>query len=627
MNAVLSIAFLTAAAASSDYGLLEALSGPADTTSIVGNGTLTLGFSESGVVSVFRFSGPCAPNQVEYRGGAPGSDGGGFGFVAAEGVRWLNARNIRLKESAAVLLLQLDGADVTAFVHSTLNVAALRVQTADDTSASAVLWRSDFSPCPRVMPGVPGSERIFPARADLLAFHENGTVYHVRISEVSSATWESAEEFAAGGQEPNWFRKGSGVWIAYSTADGIARALCAADAESTALLNGSRAVGACKSIAELPLDSSRAATLFIAAGETKPEAEAALKTAIDTGFDALLAETEAAWEARLAEATNPPIAEDAVKNLYRRALRQVLLTADPKSGAVARAATAQPPLSIDVPRLGAWSTLALDLANMRNEAERHALFYAQQARTSGAEGVPAGSVPAALFGDGTPAVPDAVLDLHAAAWTLWSLWQHDAFVPDVERDEYRKNALSSAERIAEYVSGQVRMAHNTPVFSFNPAVLRDTADVETLGVALAGLRSAASLVRAAGSDNPHWYERVRELEDILRFRVLDATGNFLIDDPLVLWPAELVAAGDPRWNAAVEAAVARIRSEPGPNSLKTLARAAMLLRDQKEQLRKLEPLLAPTIAPVLEAYPCDTYYAALAVTAILTTYSHGAFEP
>ena len=47
----------------------------------------------------------------------------------------------------------------------------------------------------------------------------------------------------------------------------------------------------------------------------------------------------------------------------------------------------------------------------------------------------------------------------------------------------------------------------------------------------------------------------------------------------------------------------------------------MLLRDQKDKLALLQPLVGPTVQSVMDAYPCDSYYAALAVTVMLTVYN------
>jgi len=331
------------------------------------------------------------------------------------------------------------------------------------------------------------------------------------------------------------------------------------------------------------------------------------------------------WETRVAQAVRPQFSNPAISPLYTRALRQLLVAADPRSGAVSRAAVADSPLFVDVTRQGAWTTLALDLAGYRDEASAHLDFYANAVRQDGSQSAPIGSLPAALYATGVEAAPDVVLDVQAAGWFLWSAWQHDAFLAEEHREAYRKKLWGAVNRTGDFISSWARAAHDTPALSFEPEVLRDSASIETFAIAHAGLRSAASFAQATGEEKPEWASRVTEMADVLRFQALDADGLFKTADPLAIWPADLVPAGDPRWAAAVYYALESIENNSPAESLEILARAAMVMRDQKENLASLEPLLAPVIQRALDAYPCDTYYASLSLAAILTTYSHGAY--
>jgi hypothetical protein len=90
---------------------------------------------------------------------------------------------------------------------------------------------------------------------------------------------------------------------------------------------------------------------------------------------------------------------------------------------------------------------------------------------------------------------------------------------------------------------------------------------------------------------------------------------------LTLWQTGLIPPGDPRWAIQVMAACEGIRLNPGTDSLKDLAKVAMLIRDQGDSLVPLQPLVEPVVRRALDEYPCDSYYAALAVTVVFTIFN------
>ena len=64
----------------------------------------------------------------------------------------------------------------------------------------------------------------------------------------------------------------------------------------------------------------------------------------------------------------------------------------------------------------------------------------------------------------------------------------------------------------------------------------------------------------------------------------------------------------------------KVQENAGPESLESLAQLAMLLRGQRDKLDALKPLVLPAAQKALDAYPCDSYYAALGVVAIRTVF-------
>lgn len=618
------------------YGHFETIGGALDSAAFAGNGSLTVGVGEAGGLTVVRWPGATAPNQIS-RIGDTSPVGAMWGLPREDGIDWLpGSGSVRVEspeDTAPILRIVYPARDATetVFVLPDTDVAVVHLQFNGQGPPSNVVWYSDFSPCTSTMRGVPSSESFFTARRDMIAYATDDAILHVRPERPGSIAWEAAETWMAGGAEPGWFGKGDGVWAAYATRPQPDGVLCAdASGDSTVMAlaeSGSwgerqKVVGQCASAVRVPIDAdTRSATLFIALGRDRKSAMAALGDARALGFEPLLERTRASWDEWLTKAALPNAAPEAVVGLYRTALRNLLLCADTESGAIARAPHSSPPLAVDFPRLGAWTVLALDRAGEVESAGQHVQFLADSVRQSDAPGAPAGTLPAALYVTGEDAAPQLVLDVHTPAWLLWSIWQHDAYVQAGEREEYRKEMWSVVELSGDYVASTCRAVRTTPVFSFDPATLSDRASLETIAIACAGLRAANAFALATGNERPEWTNRLLELEDYLRFHALDTAGNFKIPEPLVLWPTEFLGAGDARWTAPVETALERIPESDAPEALTSLANASMLLRDRHDKLTALRPLVEPVVRQALDRYPCDSYYSALAVVAILNVYS------
>ncbi|NUM52171.1 MAG: hypothetical protein HUU46_00875 [Candidatus Hydrogenedentes bacterium] len=639
MNPIAAILILCAAMGEDTraYEFAEEIAGTADCVAFAGNGSLTVGIGATGGVAVVRWPDPTAPNQVtpEVEHRMPGAM---WGVVRGDGIGWLPFSDgaIRVVSSpgdAPVIAIEyeLGGAMESVFVHPELDVAVFHVEFKRETTPPAVAWFANFSPCTASMPGVPSSEALFPSRRDMIAFAENGVTFHARPDRAGNLEWTQTQAWTAGDKEPDWFKKGRGVWIGYAGEPQCSASVCGQErgepsalalAESGAWNQDIRCVGACASASRMAIDPNRpVATMFVALGENRGSAQSALSTARERGYERLLDETKQWWANRLTNASLSYRAPDAIGRLYRRALQNVLLCTDIESGAIARAPHSTPPLAVDFPRLAGWTALALDLAGESELVDRQLKFIAAHVRAQDAPGAPAGSLPAALYATGDDAAPSVVLDVHAPAWLLWTIWRHDANVADDQREDYRAKMRNVVDLAGDFLANTCRSVRDTRVFTFDPARLSDAASFDTIAIACAGLRAATSFAQATGNDQPEWAARVIELEDYLRFHALDTAGNFRIADPVALWPTELIGVGDPRWAGHVQAAIDDIPSYTGPAALKTLANAAMLLRDQKDKLAVLRPLVEPTVQRVFDVYPCDSYYSALAMAVISIVYS------
>ncbi len=623
------VALILVACVSSYGDATYGVFGGVDSVAASGNGRLTIAFDAYGRLNLCRWPNPTSPNQVTYTRSAQAAGGAKWALDDGDGVRWLiaDAPGEATMVDGPAPIVQINnttlGVSQTAFVVPDRDIAVFRIQFAEDPPQDSVIWHADFSPCTSAMRGVPGSEALFANRRDMVAFAED-RVYHARTSEANSIAWEESERWRTGGLQPAWFGKGSGVWIGYEASAPFVHAVCSTrEQDDSGGTRVTRAVGQCYSVVRVPLDeTTHSATIYLAIGGKRSEVDGAIEFAKQTGFDALLLATQEWWTTKAREITAAPVPAGQLSTLYTRAARQLQVSVSADGGAIARAITAQAPLGVDIPRQGAWTTLALDFINLRSAAEAHIAFYGRGLRQG--DGVD-GTLPAALYADGVEAAPSSVLDVQATAWFLWSAWQHDAFLQDEQRAAYRVATWEAVHKAGDFIASWSRAVHNTPALSFEPAMMRDASTSETMAVACAGLRSATAFAQATGTEKPEWNARVSEMTEALRIRAMGADGKFKVEDPIALWPAELVAAGDPRWDPAVQRALAELSAQSPEDALKALANLAMLLRDQREKLAQLEPLLAPVIQRALDAYPCDSYYASLALASIILVYSHGAF--
>ncbi|MCC6796709.1 MAG: hypothetical protein IT366_16435 [Candidatus Hydrogenedentes bacterium] len=609
-----------------------------DCVAMSGNGSLTIGFDSSGALSICRWPGTTAANQVTYSSVDAANRGGMWGVPREGGVDWLPEKYacnavVTIAESGMPIVTiahESIGATETAFVCNDIDVAVFRLEFKEMPASNTAIWYSDFSPCTSVVRALPSSEWIFSARRDMVAFTQDDTVYHARPNAPSSALWDDVKAWLAGGAAPYWFTKGNGTWIAYAADTKFAGAACGAEhgensaeafAEASEWNAHARALGACASAAAIPVDpGTRSATVYVALGETRADADGALSIARHRGFQALLDAARADWKERVQIGALPTDAGDGVAQLKARAEATLLTLADRNIGAVARGPQSRPATCVAVARNVSTIAYALDLAGHSEAATRLLKFYAHAVRTSDAPGAPAGSLPAQLYANGEEASPQVILDVQAPAWLLWSIWQHDARLPEQQREAYRKDLRKSVELAGDFLSNWSRAIRDTPAFSYDYIQKRDTHSVNTIAVVYAGLRAANAFMRASGEERTDWAQRSVELEDYLRFNALDSSGKFKAADPLSLWMTEIVGAGDPRWNATVQSVGGEISANPNPESLEKLVKLSMLLRDQNEKLSALKPVAVTTAQAALKIYPCDSYYAALALIAILTVY-------
>lgn len=621
------------------------LFGTSELTAATGNGGLTVSVDSFGRIGMCRWP---SPGYFDHATSHVPADESGRGWGGAcwavrfddttywlSGPPWKPARQLSAVDAPIIeTVLELEGtpaqATQTLFVHADKDLLVCRMKALYTSSAPEVYWYANFSPRTRLIPGFPLND-FSAAPGGFVTFEDGGAIYHARPERLGSVHWEDTGKWMEGnGPEPRWFTRDGGVWIGYAASSEVDIATCGdgsgADSLSSQIDRGElrrreaqvgQAAGAMRIAAE-PDGQGYAATVYVAFGEDRRTVDDTLRYARDMGYEWLADETRERWRARVHELTRPDTTDSTVQQLYRQAVMQLWICTDRTTGAIVRAPVSRPPMGIDVTRDGMWTTLALNMINARELAGRHLDFYMRAMKQ--------GTLPAALHANGEGALPSFVRDAESSAWWLWSVWQHDAFLREEARGEFRSGVWSAVEAVADYLVNWTAPLQTAPVFTFDPESLSDTQSLSFVIAAYAGLKSASAMAIAMEEDRPEWANRKSDLEDYLVYRVFDADLRWKLDTPITLWPSDFVGAGDPRWDGVVQDALARIASLPPDSGLELLSNVAMLLRDQPDKLRGLAPLVAPTVQRAIGNRVPNSRRAAQAITSILATFSHEALR-
>ncbi|MHA1265898.1 MAG: hypothetical protein ACTSRS_11770 [Candidatus Helarchaeota archaeon] len=136
----------------------------------------------------------------------------------------------------------------------------------------------------------------------------------------------------------------------------------------------------------------------------------------------------------------------------RRAILNLFIGRDAKTGAIVAAPTRQPAYYFDWPRDGAFYDLALDLAGFPHLVDHHLEFYRQTQRRGKLSGnvlllagfkfpwySPRGHWDANLYTDGSRGglfiIP---FEIDETALLVWDIWRHEQFIQDSERSDYHQ---------------------------------------------------------------------------------------------------------------------------------------------------------------------------------------------
>jgi hypothetical protein len=564
-----------------DAEVWESVCGPADVSRVSGNGGLTVGVNPHGRITSCRWPSPGYSGQLSYR--TSGVDSPALGAAPWHGAMWAirssdhlfwltgtRAQGVEQRYAGnAVPVIETRGMageggpafTQTLFVHPTLDVLAVRIEV-ESPEPPKLYWFQNFSPCTRRLPELPLGDWLLDSLNDFAVFAAPGgnTICHFRPKDPGADDWAKARDLAAQAAAPAaWEVFNEGVWIATASPNPVRGFQCGVDGEADSAwagiesghLAGRRAaVGACQSALDIEpaavdgQPGTYAATVWLAFGANRPAVEGLLAQAREKGFDTLRRETEAYWNTWF-KATD-------VSAAAREALLTIALATDRSTGAVVRAPISQPPLALVSAQDAAWITVALDEAGHHDAADRLTRFVGGALRAQSRRSMPAGSLPAALYADGTPAASHVLLEADAGAWWVSTVWRHAGFLDAASRLDYLRALWEPVTRATDFFGGWAAPGSDEPLPSFQPERLRDARSITLLLGLFMGFESALRIAREIDQNaDPEWQVRQRELDSLLRFRIRDQRTPWPLDPLFPEWLRHIIGESHPVWAARV----------------------------------------------------------------------------
>lgn len=230
----------------------------------------------------------------------------------------------------------------------------------------------------------------------------------------------------------------------------------------------------------------------------------------------------------------------------RRSILNLLAGRDPETGALVASPSRQPRYCYDWPRDGAFFDMALDLAGFPEMVDAHLSFYRRTQRRSALAFSPTWFVSlrfplycprghwfSNMHTDGSPGFFKLIpIEIDETSLLVWDLWRHERYVPEREKDTYRKTygemlrlAVHAILRFVDLKRGWTKkvMEDDDPVAK---------ATLHGASAVLAGLAAAVDLAERWSIDGKTvagWRKaarRLREgmLERIQSAEVLEAAG-------------------------------------------------------------------------------------------------------
>lgn len=453
----------------------------------------------------------------------------------------------------------------TVFVLPDRDLLVVQLQCSSTPPPASFYWFAGFHPNTRVIPEIPLDSGALPFANGFAAFWhpETDTMYHFRPMAPSEADWNRAkrlvEQRAGAGQ---WNVFGEGVWIAYGSPNTISSAVCLPIEETgpawEALGRGDRpsrtaVTGQAQSLLTLQPEAYERgyrATIYAAFGATRDAAEETLNYARQHRFEDLEEECEAYWRVRLSldkqHKTSPAAQPELMDSI------SIFLGLDRKTGALAAISPNTPGRMLATAETAAWGALALDTLGHHEEAARLLHFWAGMIRPSSQRGMPAGSIPAAVYANGLPALPHLVLDASATAWILGAIWRHAALLDGSARKQFLESVWEPVQQSGAFLAGWTRDSQGAPFASYHAERGRDQSSTAYDFAVLMGMVSAVNIAESLDILPPTlWRDRIIELNSLLRFHARNEGSAWELEPAFLEWLRGIVPFEDSLWKLEI----------------------------------------------------------------------------
>lgn len=464
---------------------IEKVFGPPNINGIVGNGQLLAGISERGELTLFRWPTPSFYDQLRYLTisrdlpsfGAKENHGSFAGVVIRDSndipyALWFRdppwecwqhhpqdysavLETICRHPELGIEVVQSD------FVMPDDDVFVRRYKLSRDsksTELSAFIYFENLAPCTKKIPFAPVHDWLF----DFL--NDFGLVYVPNINallhfkpydgseppsfippdpDVIDALWPSGGVFMAIGSD----RQHSAFQCGNEDTENGMAIDAYLDSLDGQLSNNPSCSGHCTGALAFTLDPETTEyelSLFFAASDSANSALNLLDRYHSKSTDELLSEADKYWKNWLDDAAMPDTDDERLRFVCKRGLIAIKQCTDRKTGAIAAAASTQPPYAEDWPRDGAYTNYGLDLAVFYGHVEAHNNFYLSVQRKSGTFGM-------CYYSDGMVAGPTP-FEIDEIALVVWTWWLHAQFIDEPsKRSEYLAAVYPGIKRSAEFL--------------------------------------------------------------------------------------------------------------------------------------------------------------------------------
>lgn len=541
----------------------DKLLGDVTLSGVVGNSSLTSGFTESGKMSLFAWPTPSLYDHVDYLGkknknGEFKADPemGIFSGVQINGndsVNWFweeNWKHINYYEnnSSNIFVTVSEnphlGLKVTTknLIHPQENVVSrhYEVEKENDSEVENLTFfsYSNFHPTTGKIPLLPFSDYFqrAPVQADFPIFKNSRKAYYKENSLVF--TKDKSFSLLNNKSKTSVYLgvTSSSVVEEYqvgSLTNGVPKDAFD-DCNDGSLSNSSSSSTMVNGAFSTQLDEEDpSVTLYYAASDSEEQTLGLLENAKRTPYPTQLDKNREWWDNWLNKASLPDTNNENILKVAKRSLITIRNAYDKNTGNIPASVSRQPPYFLDWPRDGAFINYALDQAGYHGMVEKHNRYYANIQRASGTWGMN-------YFPDGTEGGP-LLFEIDETGLTMWTMWKHYEMTGD---RSYLENVYPSIKKAAIFLTDWKDPSSDLQFYAHEDDNPVPTQTMNGATTVYLGLKSAIKAGEVVGEDKEilqSWKKRKSNLRSEIEkeFSQGSVTGIPGGRSSWIVWPAKL----------------------------------------------------------------------------------------